>query len=98
MSSDVTMPASAPAATTLPAQAMPTASNATANGASRSMSPHATMPTMTTHMAAYSTAQTRTETVMPTGSAVAGSRVSSAAVATVSKPMKLKNTCAPQPQ
>jgi hypothetical protein len=46
------MPAIAPAATTLPAHAMPTESKAAANGAFTSISDQWTMPHIVTHMAA----------------------------------------------
>src|SRR3712207_9526383 len=52
------------------------------------------MPTTTSETATYSAVQIASEPRIPRGMSRLGSRVSSAAVATMSKPMKAKNTMA----
>jgi len=58
------------------------------------MSVYLTMPVTTSETATYSVVQMARELKMPIGRSRCGFLVSSAAVATMSKPMKAKNTSA----
>ena len=91
-SSAVVMAATAPNEMRLSAHGMPRSRNATAKGACTSISELGTMPVITKDIKAYSVAQIPRLPRIPIGRSRPGSRVSSAHVATVSKPTKEKNT------
>ena len=91
-SSAVVMAATAPNEMRLSAHGMPRSRNATAKGACTSISELGTMPVMTKDIKAYSVAQIPRLPKIPMGRSRPGSRVSSAHVATVSKPTNEKNT------
>mmetsp|Transcript_10578 Transcript_10578/g.41323 ORF Transcript_10578/g.41323 Transcript_10578/m.41323 type:complete len:235 (-) Transcript_10578:559-1263(-) len=88
----VVMAARAPRLMTDSAQPIPRVLNATAKGASTSISEYGVMPVTTRHIAAYNAAHTPREPSIPTGRSRPGSAHSSAHVATVSNPTNEKNT------
>jgi len=71
---------------------LPTERNASASGASTLMSVYLTMPVMTSDTATYRAVQIASDPRMPIGMSRCGFLVSSAAVATMSKPMNAKKT------
>lgn len=73
-------------------QGCPVALKASASGASMESLVYFCMPVTTIETATYSVVQMIREPMMPRGTSRCGTRVSSAAVATTSKPMNAKNT------
>src|SRR3954454_23356016 len=90
----VVSPSSAPAEMMVAKAGWPTERNASASGASTLMSVYLTIPVTTSDTATYRTVQMVSEARMPIGMSRCGFLVSSAAVATMSKPMNAKNTSA----
>src|SRR4029453_10087880 len=90
----VVSPASAPSDTRLAIQSYPTALRASAMGAAVLSSVYLTIPVRTIDTTTYRTVQMASDPRMPIGMSRWGLRVSSAVVATTSKPMKAKNTIA----
>ena len=83
----VNRPASAPKEMNCAMPSLPTDWNAAASGASTSILSNGTMPVTTSDTSTYSVVQMASEPKMPMGMSRWGFLVSSAAVATTSKPM-----------
>ena len=88
----VVRPISAPMEMIVAKPGWPTERNASASGALILMSVYLTMPVMTSETATYRVVQIASEPRIPIGMSRCGFLVSSAAVATMSNPMKAKNT------